>query len=1047
MSSSDLFVVDNSDNDWKVLRYLRDFCEISEKIDIATGYFEIGALLSLQEKWQGVDKIRILMGDEVSKRTARVIRQSFEKIEARLDDSLEQEKIKNDFLEGVSAIVQALADGRIECRVFKKDKFHAKAYITHSRLEVVGSTALVGSSNFTHPGLAENVELNVQIRGPEVGLLQEWYEGHWEQAEDCTPEILRIIERHSKDYLPFDVWLKSISEFLKGHEATVDEWERNESVIFPMLAKYQQDGYKALLNRGDKYGGAFLCDGVGLGKTFVGLMLIERFLMYKGNRKSVALFVPKAAREAVWERELRKYLPKTLGGFLPFKIFNHTDLHREKLADELDNVKTEADIIIIDEAHHFRNRGRRGETDFEKRSRYFRMLELTEGKQVFLLTATPINNRLLDLKHLIDLFAREDAAHFAPTLGIHSLDAHFRNLEKRLEEATDKLEGSPDDQRELNMRLVGDVMDEDPLFKELVVQRSRRYVKDSVEQSSGNEILFPVREPPKLATYEVRKTYGTLLDKIEESFSKTEPLFRLSVYNPYMHYIGPEEDRDPSLVNRHVQIVRLIRLGFLKRFESSAQAFEMSCRTIMYKLLAWIEVHAESKAETDKLERWKRKNAKILNYIYEFQKDLLDDDQDEPEEDVVPPEFVDAATEKKLEPDEFDISAILSDAYEDLENLVDFLEETQKVTAAKDDKLKSLVKLLNTDAVLKEHKVIIFTEFKTTARYLLEQLKEQGIEGADVIDSGTTENRASLIQRFSPYYNSSSSPELAAEGKDEIRVLISTDVLAEGLNLQDCTRLINYDIHWNPVRLMQRIGRVDRRMNHDLEAKIIADHPSTKELRGTAAYWNFLPPGELDRLLALHKKVAGKTLRISKVLGLEGGKLLKPDDDFDDLKDFDEQYEGKKSFDEELHLEYEKLLIDNPELEDRIRAYPGKLFSARNTPEAGVTGVFFCYALPAIRSLYEGEEIDSEAERWSTELGGVEWYFVKLDDEEVIREPRRIASLIRSDETVKRATSVPKTKLVELRKKVEREIKNDYLRRMGAPAGVKPELRAWMEIS
>ena len=141
------------------------------------------------------------------------------------------------------------------------------------------------------------------------------------------------------------------------------------------------------------------------------------------------------------------------------------------------------------------------------------------------------------------------------------------------------------------MKLVGDVMDEDPLFKELVVQRSRRYVKDSVEQSSGNEILFPVREPPKVAAYEVKKTYGTLLDKIEESFSKTEPLFRLSVYNPYMHYIGPEEDRDPSLVNRHVQIVRLIRLGFLKRFESSAQAFEMSCRTIMYKLLAWIEVH------------------------------------------------------------------------------------------------------------------------------------------------------------------------------------------------------------------------------------------------------------------------------------------------------------------------------------------------------------------------------------------------------------------------------------------------------------------------
>ena len=184
------------------------------------------------------------------------------------------------------------------------------------------------------------------------------------------------------------------------------------------------------------------------------------------------------------------------------------------------------------------------------------------------------------------------------------------------------------------------------------------------------------------------------------------------------------------------------------------------------------------------------------------------------------------------------------------------------------------------------------------------------------------------------------------------------------------------------------------------------------------------------------------------MLGLEGGKLLKPDDDFDDLKDFDEQYEGKKSFDEELHLEYEKLFIDNPDLEDRIRTYPGKLFSARKTPEAGVTGVFFCYALPAIRPLDVGEEIDSETERWSTEQGSVEWYFIKLDDEEVIREPRRIASLIRSDETVKRATSVPKTKLVELRKKVEREIKNDYLRRMGAPpASNRSSAHGWKSVN
>src|SRR4029077_454730 len=145
---------------------------------------------------------------------------------------------------------------------------------------------------------------------------------------------------------------------------------------------------------------------------------------------------------------------------------------------------------------------------------------------------------------------------------------------------------------------------------------------------------------------------------------------------------------------------------------------------------------------------------------------------------------------------------------------------------------------------------------------------------------------------FSPYYNYSSSADLKKRGLSEIRVLISTDVLSEGLNLQDGTRLINYDLHWNPVRLMQRIGRVDRRMNLEIENKLLADHPDQKDLRGTVQYWNFLPPDELDSLLKLYKRVAHKTLRISKTLGIEGRKLLKEDDDYEDLKNFTENYEG-----------------------------------------------------------------------------------------------------------------------------------------------------------
>ena len=179
-SASELFIVDNSDSEWKVRNYLTDWCELSKSIDIATGYFEVGALLALKDQWQQLDSIRLLMGDEVSKRTKRAFEEGLRKIATTLDSSIEGEKKANDFLAGVPAVVEALRSGKIQCRVYRKDKFHAKCYLTHARQAVIGSFGLVGSSNFTKPGLEDNVELNVQIRGNDVKLLQEWYERHWD---------------------------------------------------------------------------------------------------------------------------------------------------------------------------------------------------------------------------------------------------------------------------------------------------------------------------------------------------------------------------------------------------------------------------------------------------------------------------------------------------------------------------------------------------------------------------------------------------------------------------------------------------------------------------------------------------------------------------------------------------------------------------------------------------------------------------------------------------------------------------------------------------
>ena len=220
--------------------------------------------------------------------------------------------------------------------------------------------------------------------------------------------------------------------------------------------------------------------------------------------------------------------------------------------------------------------------------------------------------------------------------------------------------------------------------------------------------------------------------------------------------------------------------------------------------------------------------------------------------------------------------------------------------------MRKLIRLLRTKD-LTDRKVLVFTEFADTARYVESRLHAAGVSGLARIDGGSTVDRAGVIRRFSPYYNGANTAELRKRGEDEIRVLISTDVLSEGLNLQDATRLINYDLHWNPVRLMQRIGRVDRRMSPEVERCLEADHPESAADRGTVRYWNFLPPDDLERVLKLYERVTGKTLLISNTLGIEGRKLLRPDDDYDPLREFNANYEGTRTTVEEMHLEYQLL--------------------------------------------------------------------------------------------------------------------------------------------
>lgn len=1039
-----LFIVDNSVSGWTGLRYLQEWTQLADRFDIATGYFEVGSLLALEDKWQGLSKIRILMGDEVTYRTKKALVEAVtRRTRDYLEAGLETDKDANPFLTGVPAIVEAIRSGQIECRVYNKHKFHAKAYITHAKFAVVGARALVGSSNFTAPGLTQNIELNVQVQtGAEVAQLQEWFELHWNEAEDIKEDVLTVLEKHVREYTPFEVYAKALAEFFKGHEMTAGEWEECHSQMFPRLDMYQKEAYWALLKIARQHGGAFLCDGVGLGKTFVGLMLIERLVLHENKR--VVLFAPKAAKEAVWEPHLRTWLPH-IGGvgagadFSNLAVFSHTDLNREgDFPDRFKRIAELADAVVIDEAHHFRNPGRRGEVteDKDTRSRYYRLYDLLDGsvrpKSLYMLTATPINNQLSDFRHMVELFSRCDEAYFARTLGIPNLRAYYNNLERVLRQQLGVSDGYIMD----NLLEANDFLAGDNTFTSLVVQRSRAYAKESQIRETGNSAAFPERRPPRVAEYSIRQTYGRLLDLMDKAFEKQDPLFSLPIYYPLAYYTGDDKNIDPFEQNRQKQVVGLIRTQFLKRFESSIAAFELSCERLMRKLIAFIEVHSETDSERHVLERWKLQNADVIEYTAQRKLDLWGDETEEEDDDVVSDE--ERAAVVRLDRSEYRVADMIAETYLDLSEITRFLSETRKFDRQHDDKLKKLVRLLQSKELSGE-KVLIFTEFADTARYLHRQLKKAEIDGVAQIDSGTKGKRANLIKRFAPYYNESSSSDLSAAGMSEIRILISTDVLSEGLNLQDATKLINYDIHWNPVRLMQRIGRVDRRMNPAIETAMIADHPELELTRGKVTFWNFLPPDELNAVLTLYTKVSHKTLVISKTLGIEGGKLLHPDDNFDPLREFNEAYEGSKTAIEAMHLEYQALVQEHPDLAFALNSYPSSVFSGRKKPSRRARGVFFCYGLPAL---------DKERGEFTEEAGTTKWYLYDLGTAVVLEEPSEIIEFIRSEPQTPRVLTTPHETLIEVRAKILKYIKNTYLKRLDVPLDApKPALKCWMELN
>jgi len=762
-------------------------------------------------------------------------------------------------------------------------------------------------------------------------------------------------------------------------------------------------------------------------------MLAEYYAVKK--RRNVLILATKTGEEAVWLPDMKSRLPHLFGQFTNVSVMAHTDLQRQNAPELVQQLRDRVDVVIVDEAHNFRNHGREGGDDDARQSRWWRLQKICQGKTVFLLTATPINNSFFDLVHQAELFTGMQDDYFA-TVGVPSLVGYVNRMEKPFRTA-----GSVD------LTEFDKVMAKDQWLQSIIHQSSRRYAEESARVAGASRVLFPETQVPKVVDWNFGLIYRKLLDELSSAFEKDHPLFVLPMYYPLAFSTKPEIDALAE--NRQKQVVALIRTTFLKRFESSVAAFAGSCMDLSANIIKWLQANTTDAPEYAKrLENWRQRNEPLLQQLQQKYRPTAE----------IEPWNTDDMTEEEL--GELDLHLMVDDyrwqdmldaAFEDLTQLGRFLERIADAGDA-DDKYEKLLRLINpsTHAELspedqdvmtpefRTQKVLVFTEFADTARYLQSKLTNDGVPDVDRLDGSRGGDRFAMIKRFAPFYNGVNAHDRAAQSP--LRVLVSTDVLSEGVNLQDGTLLVNYDLHWNPVRLMQRIGRVDRRLTPEIEEEMLKAHPELKASRGHVQVRNFVPPLELDDLLSLYQRVQNKVLRISKTLGIPGGKFLSEHDMLDDVKvfaAFTEEYEGDLSPLETLRLKWQKLVAERPDLAKLADALPDGISTAKT---AGHSGVFLCRRLP----IRVKDEDGDDTTQWSLVPGRIQWSFLADKPEHGLE---YIDALIASDEDTPTAAFSSRGELGAKLRDFERDETKAYRKSVQLPLDAPtPETLCWMEV-
>jgi len=844
-------IIDNQSQ--KLTEVIQQFLVDSHRAHMAVGYFFISGLGAVADSLDEIEEWRLLIGDTSNRHTIEQLveatqslddtqkaleRETYptmfeitrrqQKAQVSVETSLARMSQGDDNESLIDLLIQLMQEERLKVKVFTRGRLHAKAYIFDyfpGRFE--DGIAVIGSSNFTLAGLTSNTELNVVVHGNDNHeALLDWFETLWNQAQDFNPNLMHALN-HSwakEAVTPYEIYLKSLYELVRNrldHEDMLDPFWQTE--IMAVLTDFQKNAVKRAAQIIREFGGAFVSDVVGLGKSYIGSAIIKHFQRYEHARP---LILCPASLVDMWEHYNEAYRLDARVLSIGMLYLDPDDPDSNLLLD--DERYRDRDFILVDESHNFRNQ------DTQRYRILQQYLNYRDKKCVFL-TATPYNRSVWDIYHQIKLFHLSEVTSIPIDPPI--LRNFFRLVETRERRMAELLSQVMVRRTRMDvLRWYGYDEETGEHVDPFAFEPYRTGEKRAYILVGGEQQFFPERQLQTIQ-YNIDETYEGLYDRLrgylgrgsggEMESDEHLTYARYGLWH-YVHREKQEQKPYDELERAGVNLRGLMRVALFKRLESSVYAFRKTIEKMLGTHQAFLAAVR-----------------KDLIPAGEKASDILEEADRYEEVDLM--EALDAVT-GRYDADDFDLDRLKEDLECDIAILSHMHALVVPITAEQDDKLQTLKeRLFEGDEPLASEKCLVFTQYADTAKYLHQHLNPENDPRIEVI-YGTGKNKMLVSRRFSPNAN----PQVhVPANQSDIDLLIATDVMSEGLNLQDCDRVINYDLHWNPVRLIQRFGRIDRiGSKHD-------------HIYG----FNFLPEAGLEAGLGLTEVLKHRISEINAILG------------------------------------------------------------------------------------------------------------------------------------------------------------------------------------